>query len=72
MMDGRWCERGNLSRTRLSGFGSLLRHTAKARSGLVEVFQRAEKKLGGSMGSYSSRASVLEAHSLSATPFDVV
>ena len=46
--------------------------TPKARSGLVEVFQRTEKKLGGSLGSYSSRASVLEAYSLSANPFDVV
>ena len=45
---------------RRSGFGSQLRPTANARSGLVYVFHRAEKKLGGSCGSYSSTASALE------------
>ena len=47
MIDGRWCDRGNLSMTRCSGFGSKLRPTANARSGLVYMFHRAEKKLGG-------------------------
>ena len=49
---------------RRSGFGSQLRPTANARSGLVYVFHRAEK-LGGSFGSYSSTASALDAQSLS-------
>ena len=44
---------------RRSGFGSQLRPTANARSGLVYVFHRAEKELGGSFGSYSSTASAL-------------
>ena len=47
MIDGRWCDRGNLSMMRRSGFGSQLRPTANARSGLLYVFHRAEKKLGG-------------------------
>ena len=34
----------------LSGLGSLLLHTVKSRSGLVLVFQHAEKKFGGSLG----------------------
>ena len=45
---------------RRSGFGSQLRPTANARSGLVCVFHRAEKTLGGSFGSYSSTASALD------------
>ena len=64
MIDGRWCDRGNLSLMRRSGFGSQLLPTAKARSGLVYVFHRAEKKLGGSFGSYSSIASALDAQRL--------
>ena len=59
--------------TRRSGFGSQLRPTANAaRSGLVDVFQRTEKKLGGSFGSYSSTASALDAQSLSVSPSFVV
>ena len=58
--------------TRRSDFGSQLRSTANARSGLVYVFHRAEKKLGGSFGSYSSAASALYAQSLSVSPSCVV
>ena len=57
---------------RRSGFGSQLRPTANARAGLVYVFHRAEKKLGGSFGSYSSTASALDAQSLSVSPSFVV
>ena len=53
---------------RRSGFGSQLRPTANARSGLVYVFHRAEKKLWGSFGSYSSTASSLDAQSLRVSP----
>ena len=41
---------------------------AKAKSGLVWVFHLEEWKLGCSLGSYRSRASALEAHSLRASP----
>ena len=37
MIDGRWCDRGNLSMMHRSGFGSQLRPTANARFGLVYV-----------------------------------
>ena len=57
---------------RRSGFGSQLRLTANVRSGLVYVFHRAEKKLGGSFGSYSSTDSALDAQSLSVSPSFVV
>ena len=57
---------------RLSGVGSQQRPTANARSGLVYVFHRAEKKPGRSFGSYSSTASVLDAQSLSVSPSFVV
>ena len=46
---------------RRSGFGSQLRPTANARSRLVYVFHRAEKKLRGSFGSYSSNDSTRDA-----------
>ena len=36
--------------TRRSGFGSQLRPTVNARSGLVYVFHRVEKKLGAPLG----------------------
>ena len=57
---------------RPSGFGSQLRPTANARSVLVYVFHRAEKKIGGSFGSYSSTASALDAKSFSVSPSFVV
>ena len=44
--DGLWWERRNLSRMRLSGSGSSLLQVANAKSGLVLLFQRDEKKLG--------------------------
>ena len=56
----------------LSAFGSQLRPTANARSGLVYVFHRAEKKIGGSFESYSSTASALDAQSLSVSPSFVI
>ena len=57
---------------RRSGFGSQLRPTANAKSGLMYVFHRAEKKLGSSFGSDSSTASALDAQSLSVSPSFVV
>ena len=57
---------------RRSGFGSQLRPMTNARSGFVYVFHRAEKKLGGSFGSYSSTALALDAQSLSVSPSFVV
>ena len=57
---------------RRSGFGWKLRPTANARSGLVYMFHRAEKKLGGSFGPFSSTASALDAQSLSVSPSFVV
>ena len=58
--------------TRRSDFGSQLRPTANAKSGLVYVFHRAEKKLGGHFGSYSSTASALDAQSFNISPSFVV
>ena len=57
---------------RPSGFGSQLRPTANARSGLVYLFHRAEKKIGGSFGSYSGTASALDAQLISVSPSFVV
>jgi len=45
MRDGRCCDRGNFSRTRLSGSRLSWATFAKARSGLVLTFHRREKKL---------------------------
>ena len=48
--EGRCCDLGNFSRTRVSGkqlFGPML---AKARSGLVPVFQAAGIKTGSVLG----------------------
>ena len=57
---------------RRSGFGSQLRPTANARSVVVYVSHRAEKKPGVSFGSYSSTASALDAQSLCISPSFVV
>ena len=57
---------------RRSGFGWQLWPTANARSGLVYVLHRAEKKLGGFFGSYSSTASALDAQSINVSPSCVV
>jgi len=45
MREGRCCDRGNFPRTRLSGSRLSWPKLAKARSGLVPMFQRREKKL---------------------------
>jgi len=54
MREGRYCDRGNIPRTRLSGSQLSWPRLAKARSGLVPTFQRREKKLAVSFGLYNS------------------
>jgi len=54
MREGRCCDRGNFSRTRLSGSRLSWPKLAMARSGLVPTFQRREKKLAVSFGLYNS------------------
>ena len=54
MREGRFCDHGNFPGTRLSGSRLSWPKLAKARSGLVPTFQRREKKLAVSFGSYNS------------------
>jgi len=54
MREGRCCNAGIFSSTCLSGSRLSWPKLAKARSGLVPTFHRAEEKLAASFGSYSS------------------
>jgi len=54
MREGRYCDRGNFPRTRLSGSRLSWPKLAKSRPGLVPTFQRREKKLAVSFGLYNS------------------
>ena len=54
MREGRCCDRRNFPRTRLSGSRLSWPKLAKARGGLVPMFQRREKKLPVSFGLYNS------------------
>lgn len=60
MMDDQLCYREPINDTFLRLQVSL-QHMPKARSGLVWVFRRSEKKVGGSFGSYNNSASSLMA-----------
>jgi len=53
MREGRYCDRGNFPRTRLSSSRLSWPKLAKARPGLVPTFRRREKKLAVSFGFYN-------------------
>jgi len=53
MKEGRYCDRGNFPRTRLSSSRLSWPKFAKARSGLVPTFHKREKKLAVSFGLYN-------------------
>jgi len=55
MRKGRCCGRRNFPRTCLSGSWLSWPRLAKARSGLVQTFQRRERKLAVSFGLYNSQ-----------------
>ena len=61
--DGRCWEQGNLSRMHCTGSGSCPMVLAKAKSGLLSVFQRPEMNEWGSFGSNRSTVSAEEGHS---------